>query len=116
MLHVDLLLSGAHLRRCCGCLKGLRLTSTTLCCKHQAVIDKKAILKLLAEQINRYYQTAGRAYQSVAESSFDAWIKLYRNDENTNNAGISYYNKGASGSLVFGFNTAATHRWSLPSI
>ena len=59
------------------------------------VIDKPSYLKLLAEQINRYYQTPGRAYQSVAESSFDAWIKLYRNDENTGNAGISYYNKGA---------------------
>ena len=59
------------------------------------VIDKPSYLKLLAEQINRYYQTPGRAYQSVAESSFDAWIKLYRTDENTGNAGISYYNKGA---------------------
>ncbi|WP_409521350.1 M61 family metallopeptidase [Psychrobacter sp.] len=59
------------------------------------VIDKASYLKLLSEQINRYYQTPGRAHQSVAESSFDAWIKLYRNDENTGNAGISYYNKGA---------------------
>ena len=59
------------------------------------VIDKPSYLKLLAEQINRYYQTPGRAYQSVAESSFDAWVKLYRSDENTSNAGISYYNKGA---------------------
>ena len=59
------------------------------------VIDKTSYLKLLAEQISRYYQTPGRAHQSVAESSFDAWIKLYRNDENTGNAGISYYNKGA---------------------
>ncbi len=59
------------------------------------VIDKASYLKLVAEQINRYYQTPGRAHQSVAESSFDAWIKLYRNDENTGNAGISYYNKGA---------------------
>lgn len=59
------------------------------------VIDKASYLKLLAEQINRYYQTPGRTHQSVAESSFDAWIKLYRNDENTGNAGISYYNKGA---------------------
>ncbi|WP_227678730.1 M61 family metallopeptidase [Psychrobacter faecalis] len=59
------------------------------------VIDKGSYLRLLAEQINRYYQTPGRAHQSVAESSFDAWIKLYRNDENTGNAGISYYNKGA---------------------
>lgn len=59
------------------------------------VIDKVSYLKLLAEQINRYYQTDGRANQSVAESSYDAWIKLYRSDENTGNAGISYYNKGA---------------------
>lgn len=60
-----------------------------------SVIDKPSYLKLLAEQINRYYQTPGRAHQSIAESSFDAWIKLYRSDENTGNAGISYYNKGA---------------------
>ncbi|WP_201587867.1 M61 family metallopeptidase [Psychrobacter jeotgali] len=59
------------------------------------VIDKNSYLTLLATQINRYYQTHGRATQSVAESSFDAWIKLYRSDENTGNAGISYYNKGA---------------------
>ncbi len=60
-----------------------------------AVIDKSSYLTLLSEQISRYYQTPGRAQQSVAESSFDAWIKLYRSDENTANAGISYYNKGA---------------------
>lgn len=59
------------------------------------VIDKENYFELLAEQINRYYQTDGRVHQSVAESSFDAWIKLYRSDENTGNAGISYYNKGA---------------------
>ena len=60
-----------------------------------SVISTESYLKLLASQINRYEQTAGRALQSVAESSFDAWIKLYLADENTGNAGISYYNKGA---------------------
>ena len=59
------------------------------------VVSKDSYLKLLQDQINRYTQTQGRALQSVAESSFDAWIKLYRADENTGNAGISYYNKGA---------------------
>lgn len=59
------------------------------------VISEKSYLALLTEQINRYLQTHGRKLQSVAESSFDAWIKLYRADENTGNAGISYYNKGA---------------------
>ena len=59
------------------------------------VISQTSYLKLLAEQINRDLQTHGRKQQSIAESSFDAWIKLYRNDENSANAGISYYNKGA---------------------
>lgn len=59
------------------------------------VASKSSYLKLLTAQINRYNQTAGRMLQTVAESSFDAWIKLYRADENTGNAGISYYNKGA---------------------
>ena len=33
--------------------------------------------------------------QSVAEASFDAWTKYYRPDENTPNATVSYYTKGA---------------------
>lgn len=59
------------------------------------VIDQAAYLGLLGEQVSRYLQNPGRAVQSVAESSFDAWIKYYRPDENSNNAGTSYYNKGA---------------------
>lgn len=59
------------------------------------VISKQTYFELILNQINRYYQTDGRYHQSVAESSFDAWIKLYRADENTANQGVSYYNKGA---------------------
>lgn len=58
------------------------------------VISQEAYLKLLKAQIDRYLQNPGRLIQSVAESSFDAWIKFYRQDENSNNAGTSYYNKG----------------------
>ncbi len=39
--------------------------------------------------------TPGRQVQSVAQASFDAWVKYYRSDENTPNATISYYAKGA---------------------
>lgn len=59
------------------------------------VIDRAAYLELLAEQITRYRQNAGREHQSVSDSSFDAWIKYYRPDENSQNATTSYYNKGA---------------------
>ena len=59
------------------------------------VISQGAYVTLLKAQIDRYLQNPGRFIQSVAESSFDAWIKFYRQDENSNNAGTSYYNKGA---------------------
>ena len=59
------------------------------------VISQTSYLELLKAQIDRYLQNPGRAIQSVSESSFDAWIKFYRQDENSNNAGTSYYNKGS---------------------
>lgn len=59
------------------------------------VISQASYLNLLKAQIDRYLQNPGRFIQSVAESSFDAWIKFYRQDENSNQAGTSYYNKGA---------------------
>lgn len=59
------------------------------------VISQKSYLELLKAQIDRYLQNPGRLIQSVSESSFDAWIKFYRQDENSNNAGTSYYNKGS---------------------
>jgi predicted metalloprotease with PDZ domain len=37
----------------------------------------------------------GRFRQSVAESSFDAWTRFYKQDENAPNAIVSYYAKGA---------------------
>ena len=58
------------------------------------VISQDSYLKLLKGQIDRYLQNPGRFIQTVSESSFDAWIKFYRQDENSNNAGTSYYNKG----------------------
>ncbi|MEQ1111962.1 M61 family metallopeptidase [Acinetobacter johnsonii] len=58
------------------------------------VISQASYIKLLKTQIDRYLQNPGRFFQSVSESSFDAWVKFYRQDENSNNAGTSYYNKG----------------------
>ena len=59
------------------------------------LIDNAAYLKLLNKTINQVMQTPGRLLQSVAQSSFDAWVKYYRQDENTPNATVSYYTKGA---------------------
>ena len=58
------------------------------------VISVSSYLSLLGDDISRYLNNHGRHHQSVAESSFDAWIKLYRPDENSPNRTTSYYNKG----------------------
>jgi predicted metalloprotease with PDZ domain len=58
-------------------------------------IDAARYLKLLAKPINQVRGTPGRLVQSVAQASFDAWVKYYRPDENTPNATVSYYTKGS---------------------
>lgn len=49
----------------------------------------------LAANITAVENQPGTAIQSLAESSFDAWIKLYRPNENSINSTVSYYSKGA---------------------
>ncbi len=58
-------------------------------------IDERSYLGLLAETITRVQRTPGRLVQTLAESSFDAWTKFYKQDENAPNAIVSYYAKGA---------------------
>ena len=48
----------------------------------------------LATAISNVVNTPGSRVQSAAESSYDAWIKGYRPNENSNNSTISYYSKG----------------------
>src|SRR5205807_2330424 len=54
----------------------------------------KLYLDHLAKQIQDFQETPGRDQMSAEEASFDAWIKLYRPDENSVNSQISYYDKG----------------------
>jgi predicted metalloprotease with PDZ domain len=65
------------------------------------LIDDATYLKLLTKTANQVLQTPGREVQSVAQASFDAWVKYYRQDENTANATVSYYTKGALVALCF---------------
>ncbi len=48
----------------------------------------------IATAIANVENAPGSKVQSVAEASFDAWIKYYRPNENSNNSTISYYSKG----------------------
>jgi predicted metalloprotease with PDZ domain len=59
------------------------------------LMTDRQYLDRLARDIQSLQNTPGRLEQSAEESSFDAWIKQYRPDENSINSTISYYDKGA---------------------
>jgi predicted metalloprotease with PDZ domain len=59
------------------------------------LIEPARYLELVGRAITHVARGAGRRLQSVAASSFDAWIKFYRPDENSPNAVVSYYQKGS---------------------
>ena len=63
--------------------------------RRAGLIDDAAYLNLIAKTVNQVQQTPGRLVQSVAQASFDAWVKYYRMGENTPNATVSYYTKGS---------------------
>ena len=59
------------------------------------VISPEAYLHLLVQNITRVHRNAGRKQQTLAQSSFAAWHKYYKQDENSPNAITSYYQQGA---------------------
>ncbi|MGF6658170.1 putative metalloprotease with PDZ domain [Paraburkholderia youngii] len=65
------------------------------------VISQDDYFGLLGKVIGGVQRGSGRLKQSVAESSFDAWVKYYRQDENAPNAIVSYYTKGSLIALAF---------------
>lgn len=64
------------------------------------VYDVRTYLSALSKEITRFLTTPGRKVQPLSESSFDAWIKLYRPDANSANSQMSYYLKGEMVSLL----------------
>ncbi|PPS41591.1 M61 family metallopeptidase [Chroococcidiopsis sp. TS-821] len=64
------------------------------------IYDVKSFLDNLSKDITRLQTTPGRLVQPLSESSWDAWIKLYRPDANSGNSQISYYLKGELVSLL----------------
>ena len=64
------------------------------------LVAPETYLELLGRTLTQVYRSGGRRRQTVEEASFDAWIKYYRADENTPNALVSYYTKGAMVALA----------------
>jgi predicted metalloprotease with PDZ domain len=73
-------------------------------------ITVQSYLDSLQRAVRSVHAAPGRLLQSIAESSFDAWIKYYRQDENSPNAVVSYYVKGSLVALCLDLTIRARTR------
>ena len=82
------------------------------------LLSHEAYLSVLGETCAAVLKAPGRYHQSVAESSFDAWIKYYRQDENSPNSIVSYYAKGSLVALTIDLTIRARSegRYSLDDV
>ncbi|MBA3580985.1 MAG: M61 family metallopeptidase [Gammaproteobacteria bacterium] len=80
------------------------------------LINDESYLELLARNITRLWRAPGRQVQSVTDSSFDAWTKFYKQDENSPNAIVSYYNKGALVALAIDLSLRQQNKKSLDEV
>lgn len=76
-------------------VEGLTSYYDRLCVLRSGEMPVKTFLRRLADDLARLATIPGRHVQSIAEASFDAWIKLYRPQDDSPNASISYYLKGS---------------------
>jgi len=84
--------------------------------RRASLIDDATYLRLLGKTINAVRQTPGRRLQSVAQASFDAWVKYYRQDENTVNATVSYYTLGSLVALCLDLSLRQSGQTSLDKL
>ena len=84
--------------------------------RRAGLLDDGGYFKLLTKTVNQVLQTPGRAVQTVAQASFDAWVKYYRQDENTPNATVSYYTKGALVALCLDLSLRGQGRTTLDAV
>jgi predicted metalloprotease with PDZ domain len=80
------------------------------------LIDAPRYLGLIAKTVNGVAAMPGRQVQSVAQSSFDAWVKTYRGDENTPNATVNYYTKGSLVALALDLTLRRERRGTLDQL
>jgi predicted metalloprotease with PDZ domain len=80
------------------------------------LIDAPRYLGLIGKTINAVAATPGRRVQSVAQASFDAWVKYYRSDENTANATVSYYTLGSLVGLALDLTLRREGRGTLDEV
>ena len=75
--------------------EGITSYYENLILRRAGLISDRDFLNSAARAFQGLQRTPGRLVMSVEEASFDAWIKYYRQDENSINSQVDYYDKGA---------------------
>jgi predicted metalloprotease with PDZ domain len=81
-------------------VEGITSYYTELGVRRAGLCTDEEFLERLSRLIDRLQTTPGRLVHALDMASYDAWIKFYRNDENSLNTTISYYTKGAVVALL----------------
>ena len=76
-------------------LEGWTAYYDDLLCFRAGLMSRVDYLGILAKSIQTLSGNPGRLRLSLADSSYDAWIRLYRPDENTRNSSQNYYVNGS---------------------
>ena len=84
--------------------------------RRAGLIDDTTYLQLVMKTVNQVQQTPGQQVQTAAQASFDAWMKYYRIHENTPNATVSYYTKGALVAMCFDLTLRAEGHSNLDEV
>jgi predicted metalloprotease with PDZ domain len=75
--------------------EGITSYYENLILRRAGLITDKELLAGAAKSFQDLQKAPGRKVMSAEEASFDTWIKYYRQDENSVNSQVDYYDKGA---------------------
>ncbi len=81
-----------------------------LICLRAGVFNQQNFLDSLTGSILNMHRNPGRMVLSLAQSSFDAWVRLYQPDENTRNSSQNYYNNGSLAALCLDLSIRCSSR------
>ena len=84
--------------------------------RRAGLIDDARYLQRVARTVSGVLATPGRHVHSLAQASFDAWVKYYRADENSPNATVSYYTKGSLVALALDLTLRSEGRGTLDDV
>src|SRR6267142_1749597 len=76
-------------------MEGLTSAYEVLALRRAGLVTPQRFLEIWSERITQLLRTPGRLRVTLAQASYDAWIKHYRPDESTANTTVSYYLKGS---------------------